>query len=227
VNKVVANYLLNGSSIMAKPIQIYGPSFSTFVRSVMMACELKGLAYEVTTQVDGEAVDFHTPGHKAIHPYTKFPVLLTEQGPIPETVAILHYLENEYGGTQLYPSDPYAQAQVEAWSGISGIYVDHEIVREVLLEFIFPKGENGSVRMDKVEAAIPGIQNALSVVADQLADNPYICGNELTAADLILIPIIDYIEKSEVAKAKVAEHPNVLAYIEKIRVQDFAKHILS
>lgn len=211
---------------MTAPIRIYGPSFSTFVRSVMMACELKGLPYEVTTQVDGEAVGFHTPGHKAIHPYTKFPVLLTEKGPIPETVAILHYLENEYGGAKLYPTDPYAQAQVEAWSGISGIYVDFEIVRKVLLEFIFPKGENGTVRMDKVEAAVPGIENALSIVADQLADYPFICGYELTAADLILIPIIDYIESNEVGKPLVAKHENVLNYIQTIRQQDFAKDVL-
>lgn len=211
---------------MAAPIQIYGPSFSTFVRSVMMACEIKGLEYEVTTKVQGNDVGFHSAGHKAIHPYTKFPVLLTDKGPIAETVAILHYIENNYGGTKLYPEDPYQQAQVEQWCGISGIYVDFEIVRKVLLEFIFPKGENGSVRMDKVEAALPGVENALSVVADQLADQPYICGEELTAADLILIPIIDYIEQSEVGKPYVAKYKNVLTYIEGIRRQDYAKHIL-
>ena len=192
---------------MTAPIKIYGPSFSTFVRSVMMACELKGLAYEVTTEVNGEEVGFHTAGHKAIHPFTKFPVLLTDQGPIAETVA-------------------FAQAQVEQWSGISGIYVDFKIVRKVLLEFIFPQGEDGSVRMDKVEAALPGVEHGLAVVADQLAEQPYLCGNEITAADLILIPIIDYIEKAEVGKPRVAKHANLLAYIEKIRAEVFAKDIL-
>ncbi|MFT6472303.1 glutathione S-transferase family protein [Neptuniibacter pectenicola] len=211
---------------MTAPIKIYGPSFSTFVRSVMMACELKGLAYEVTTEVNGEEVGFHTAGHKAIHPFTKFPVLLTDQGPIAETVAILHYLENAYGGTPLYPTDAFAQAQVEQWSGISGIYVDFKIVRKVLLEFIFPQGEDGSVRMDKVEAALPGVEHGLAVVADQLAEQPYLCGNEITAADLILIPIIDYIEKAEVGKPRVAKHANLLAYIEKIRAEAFAKDIL-
>lgn len=211
---------------MAQAIQIYGPDFSTFVRSVMMACELKGLDYEVTQLVDGEKVDFHSAGHKAIHPYTKFPVLLTEKGPIPETVAILHYLENEYGGAPLYPEDPFAQAQVEAWSGISGIYVDFDIVRRVLLEFIFPQGENGTVRMDKVEAALPKVANALAVVADQLGENAFICGDDVTAADLILIPIIDYIEKTDVAKDLVHKHANVVTYIENVREMSFAKHIL-
>ncbi|WP_420554116.1 glutathione S-transferase family protein [Neptuniibacter marinus] len=212
---------------MTAPIKIYGPSFSTFVRSVMMACEFKGLAYEVTIEVNGEEVGFHTAGHKAIHPYTKFPVLLTEQGPIAETVAILHYLENAYGGTPLYPTDAFAQAQVEQWSGISGIYVDFYIVRKVLVEFIFPKGENGSVRMDKVEAALPKVESALAIVAEQLAEQPYLCGDDLTAADLILIPIIDYIEKADVGKPRVAEHANLLAYINRIRKEAFAKDILS
>lgn len=212
---------------MSTPITIYGPTFSTFVRSVMMACELKDIPYQVTTEINGEKIEFRSAQHKALHPYTKFPVLMTEKGPIGETVAILHYLENTFGGKKLYPTDPFEQAQVELWSGISGIYVDTDIVRKVLLEYIFPKGENGTVRTDVVEAALPGVENALSVVAEQLGDNAYICGDEITAADLILIPIIDYIEQLEVGQPKVAAHKNLVEYIENVRKQDFAKRVLT
>ena len=40
----------------ANPVHIYGPRFSNFVRSVMLVCEEKQLAYTVGFEVDGNNV---------------------------------------------------------------------------------------------------------------------------------------------------------------------------
>ncbi len=50
-----------------RQIHIYGPQFSTFVRSVQLCCEEKGVSYTVGTQVNGEQLVVHEParlGHR-------------------------------------------------------------------------------------------------------------------------------------------------------------------
>ena len=209
---------------MTAQVKIFGPTFSTFVRSVMMACEEKHISYEVSNHIDGQEVAFKSDQHRELHPYSKFPVLLTEHGPIAETITILHYLDRLDGEAMLFPGDSYEQAFVEQWSSIVAIYIDQAIVRNLLLEFAFPKGEGGTVRQDKVEEAMPEVRRALAVLSEQLQGKAYLCGDQFTAADLILIPILDYLVK--IPLPIMAEFPSLLEYQENMNDRDTVRSVL-
>jgi len=60
---------------MHSDIQIFGPTFSTFVRTVMLCCDEKGFSYHVGLSWDGLDVGFKSAAHQALHPWGRVPVI--------------------------------------------------------------------------------------------------------------------------------------------------------
>ena len=122
---------------------IYGPSFSTFVRSVMILCEEKQLAYTVGFEVNGQEVASKSEQHLKWHPFGKIPVLLENSRQndlfvLPETASICRYLDSE---KTLQPDSSVGCSSHDALCALISIDIDKVLVREYLLEFAFPKGK--------------------------------------------------------------------------------------
>lgn len=206
---------------------IVGPAFSTFVCSVMIACEEKDIPYEVNPELNGKKLFFGDKELFDYHPYGKVPVLITQFGNIGETSSIIRYLDSLNDNNRLYPEDSFDRAQVDQWSSLISVYIDQAIVRNLLLEYAFPKGENGSVRIDLVQEAMPEALKAMKVLNKQLTDKAYICGEKLSAADLVLIPMLDYLEKTPVGARLFEEGPVLKGYLGRVRMRDFVAKVLA
>ena len=167
-------------------IHIFGPQFSTFVRSVQLCCEEKGIPYTVGTGVNDQNVEFKGTQHLEWHPFGKVPVLLHGDRHLIETASICRYLDAEFEGPALQPDDPWLRAQVDQWSAMLSLYVDQALVRDYLLEFAFPKGEGGTVRMEKVREAEPEVMRVLALLEAQLGDGNYLVTDRFTIADAIV-----------------------------------------
>ena len=59
-----------------KQVHIYGPSFSNFVQTVMLACEENDINYTTGFEIDGKDIVFKSEQHFSLHPFGKLPVLL-------------------------------------------------------------------------------------------------------------------------------------------------------
>lgn len=66
-------------------VHIYGPSFSNFVRTVMLVCEEKQISYTTGFEVNGSEIKYKSEQHFNLHPFGKFPVLLSDELILPET----------------------------------------------------------------------------------------------------------------------------------------------
>ncbi len=210
---------------MTANVKILGPHFSSFARSVMIACEEKGIGYEYGVEYEGEAIKLGDERHRTLHPFAKIPVLLVEGQTIAETGAILRYLDEAFEGAKLQPDTPLARADVDQWGRMISGYIDQAIIRNYLLEFAFPKGEGGSVRMDKVEAAVPDLQYALTTLAEKLGDHTYLCTNRYSLADILLLPILDYLDTSP-GGSYLQVHPNLVSYLQRLREKSAVKRVL-
>ncbi|WP_432695501.1 glutathione S-transferase family protein [Marinobacterium sp. YM272] len=208
-------------------LHIYGPEFSTFVRTVMLCCEEKGISYTVGTEVNGSDVPFKSEGHLAWHPYGKVPVLLVNQEPLFETGAICRYLDSVYAGVALLPSDPWARALIDQTSSEIAIYVYDALIRDLVLEFFFPKGEGGQVDMQAVEAAIPAAQASISRLVSILGDQPFIGGADYTLADAMLLPILGYVAELPVADQLFADAGTLTAYLDRLRGRESSRKVLA
>lgn len=210
---------------MNHQVHIVGVQFSSFTRAVQFCCEEIGLGYSLGTIVDGVEYGLRTPGLKSLNPFTKVPVLLDNGRALYETQSICRYLDNTYNRGGLQPQDPWQKAQVDQWCAAITAYVDKAVVRNYLLEFLFPKGENGSVREDIVAAAMPDVMAVVEIVERQIATREFLVGNQFSLADVMLAPVVNYLVGGP-HNADLVQKDSVLrAYTARILARPAAKNV--
>lgn len=178
---------------MNHSLHIVGVQFSAFTRVVQFCCEEIGLNYTLGPVVNGQEYRMGSQAIKPLNPFMKMPVLLDDGRVLYETQSICRYLDNTYNQARLQTPDPWQKAQVDQWCAAITAYVDKVIVRDYLLEFLFPKGENYSVRMDVVTASIPAVLNLVDVLEQQLGEREFLVGDQFTLADIMLAPALTYL----------------------------------
>ncbi|SEG05610.1 glutathione S-transferase family protein [Marinobacterium lutimaris] len=208
-------------------LHIFGPQFSTFVRTVMLCCEEKGIAYTQGMEESGQEIAFKSEQHFAWHPYGKVPVLLVNGSPLFETGAICRYLDSVYDGLELLPGDAWERALVDQASSEIALYHYDALIRDLVLEFYFPKGENGQVDMTAVDAALPAAKASIARLTTMLGEQSFIAGAHYTLADAMLLPILDYVAALPVADQLLAGADSLNAYLERMRERDSSKRVLS
>jgi len=185
---------------MNKPI-IYGPGYSTFARSVLMALKEKNQDYDMNhvEMMKGEHKD---PAHIKRHPFGKVPSFEHNGFSIYETDAILRYIDDTFPGTKLQPADVQKRTRMNQICSIVNSYLYSGIIMKVFLPRLFADKEKGP---DEVAIA-EGDKSAQPMLAavENLLDGqgPHAVGQEFSLADIMLLPIIDYY--SQVPEGKKA-----------------------
>ncbi|QTP57572.1 glutathione S-transferase family protein [Billgrantia antri] len=211
---------------MSTSVHLVGPQFSNFVRSVQLCCEEKGIPYTLGFDLEGEPLDFGGEQHLALHPFAKVPVLRHGERHLFETTAICRYLDAVFDGPALLPVDAWQRARVDQWSQALSIYVDQALVRRYLLEYAFPKGENGSVRMERVRDAEPEVVRMLALLEAELDGHAFLVGDTFSIADAIAAPMLDYLAGLPGAERLLAECPVLVAYLQRLRQRESGRRVL-
>ena len=207
----------------AETIHIYGPSFSNFVRTVMLVCEEKKLAYSVGFEVAGKEVAFKSEQHLGLHPFGKIPVLLDKGLVLPETASICRYLDAD---KTLQPDNSLAFARHDALCALISIDIDKVLVREYLLEFAFPKGENNSVRFDVVKDVQPKAATTLAIIEKMLDEENSLSSKKFTIADALLAPILHYISCLPAGFNLLTDFPKVEQYLADLMTRPSCQKVL-
>ena len=207
----------------ATKVHIYGPSFSNFVRTVMLVCEEKKLAYSVGFEVAGKEVSFKSEQHLSWHPFGKIPVLLDKGLVLPETASICRYLDADKA---LQPDNNLAVAKHDALCALISIDIDKVLVREYLLEFAFPKGENNSVRVDVVKDVQPKAATTLAIIEKMLDEENSLSSEQFTIADALLAPILHYISCLPAGFNLLTDFPKVEQYLADLMTRPSCQKIL-
>ena len=103
-------------------LRIHGYPISTWTRTACMTCLEKGGEYELVPVARGRAEHF------AMHPFARMPVLEVDGRFIPESLAVIGYLDEALPGPALQPSDPFARARMRTWMSVCGDYVFRDVV---------------------------------------------------------------------------------------------------
>ena len=96
---------------MAEPI-VYGPSFSTYARTVRVVLEEKGVPYQLKP-VNIIAGEGHSSEHMGRHPFGKVPAFEHDGFSLYETGAISRYIDRVFPGPALQPDDPKRAARMD------------------------------------------------------------------------------------------------------------------
>ncbi|MBV1787995.1 glutathione S-transferase family protein [Marinobacterium sp. D7] len=200
-------------------LHILGPTFSNFVRAVMLCCEEKGIDYTVGRELEGKSIGLKSEEHLKLHPHGKLPVLIHGDRVIFETAVICRYIDAAFEGPALQPDELWERTRVDQTAAEIALYIDQALVRKLLLEFAFPKGENGSVRMDAVEQAIPEARKALARVEALLGEREFIAADQYTLADALLTPMLDYISGLPIGPDLIPTGGALDQYLQRMRTR--------
>ncbi len=168
--------------------------------------------------IDVRSVDLFSGEHlqddyKSINPNLKIPTLVDDGKAIIESCAILQYLGERFP-SPLLPLDE-RKWLVMPWvfwqaANVGPAYGNKLSYTRYLVE------------LDPVERAHPlerfG-QEALrltGVLSEQLGDQPFVCGDEMTIADIAIYP---WLRGWKWSKVDVTGFPNVMAWIKRVRAR--------
>jgi glutathione S-transferase len=210
---------------MSQSVTILGPHFSTFVRSVKLCCEEKGITYQSGMTIDGQTLQLGSADLYQYHPFGKVPVLFHQGKRYFETLAICRYLDDNFAEPCLF-GQTSERTDVEQWANALAIYVDDILIRRYLLEFAFPKGRDGAVRIDVVNQMEPKVVDTLQLLNRQLTGSDFFKSDRFSVADAILIPMLDYLEKLPHSSRLFKDHSALAAYLRKMKSRDACRAVL-
>lgn len=146
------------------------------------------------------------PDYLALNPKGRVPALVTDQGILTETPALLAWIAQSYPQAGLAPRDPFAFAQMQAFNAFlaSTLHVAHA------------HGPRGSRWTDDLSAQaalkayVPqSVGAAFKLAEDQMLHGPFVLGAQYSIADPYLYTLATWIEGDGV---DVASIPRVMAH---------------
>ena len=185
---------------------IFGYPQSTYVRTVRMSLEEKGIPYAL------EPVDLKAPEYRKRHPFAKMPAFQHGDVKMYETSAITRYVDKVFDGAPLQPTDIQARADMNRWISAINDYLYPAMVRRYVLEYVFPSGKDGAPDRDKINAAMEDVGYQLGVLDGDLDGRKYLAGDSLSLADLFLAPIAYYLSNMPESRQALETVNNVKAW---------------
>jgi glutathione S-transferase len=197
------DYVAGASKTPVAQPTLLGDARSTYVRSARMGFAEKGIAYRL------EPLPPNDPAVAEIHPFHKIPAYRQGALRLFETSAILRYLDETFAGPALQPENPVDRALMEQWISTINSYCYDAMVRRYVLQYVFPRGEGGKPDREVIDAALVEIEQQLGVLDRAYGERDTLAGDRITIADLLLAPIVFYLQAFPEGKALVAKFPNV------------------
>ena len=167
------------------PVIIYGVPFSQPVRAVMWLMLLKRQPFELVMINPGSSGDngSRNPKYLAKNPGGTIPCMEEPETGfvLGEAHAIMCYLCNKHGWTDVYPADHQARAKVDWY-----LHYHHRNVREASPGLVAPKIRKdldiSQAFQDNARATLTHALRALQ--NGWLNDTRYLCGDAVTIADI-------------------------------------------
>jgi glutathione S-transferase len=169
---------------------VHGVPGSPFLRSVQLGLEEKGAPYRLAAMAPGES---KSAAHLKRHPFGRIPAFEHGDFQLYETQAILRYLDDVIPEPALEPADPRAAARMNQIIGINDWYFFPKVAAVIVFQRIIgPKLLGLATDEAAVAAALPVGRVCIAELDRLLGDQPFLAGEHLSIADLVLAPQLDF-----------------------------------
>jgi glutathione S-transferase len=205
-------------------LKLIGAGLSPFVRKVRIALAEKGLAHEHEPLTPSGP----NPEYRKLHPLGKIPTL-TDDGDrvIPDSSAIVVYLEKKYPNPPLISADAYQAARTVWYEE----YADTALIQAVVPYFqqrvlfpLFMKKAGDEAVVEK--AAAEAIPPVFSYLDAQIGDDEYLVGNRFSLADISTAsPFVNYQHGGGTIDR--AKYPRLASFVERIHARPSFKGFIA
>lgn len=167
--------------------------------------------YEVEADFEAVRVDFSKAeqtqaAYREINPKGRVPALVTEQGIVTETPAILVYLAHCYPEANLLPEGPFAFAQLQSFHSYlaSTVHVNHAH------RFRGARWADQESSFEDMRQKVPETMlSSMRLIEEALLQGPWVFGEHYTVADAYLFTVSSWLDGDGV---DVSQLPRVMAH---------------
>ena len=193
----------------------------TCALSVHIALEESGADYE-TQKINFANNEQRSPEFLAINPKGRVPVLVTDQGTLTETPAMLAYIAQKFPAAKLAPLDDlFKFAEVQSVNSYlcSTVHVAHaHRVRGIR----WADDEQAHESMKK--KAPQNMADSCKLIEEQILKGPYIMGNDFSISDIYLNTICRWLASDNV---EISDYPNLNAHFQLVSERPAVKKIIA
>jgi glutathione S-transferase len=191
-------------------VTIIGMPRSNLARAVRIACLEKEIAFEFSSKNAQSPGQPPTPELLRNNPFGKIPVLKHGSFVLYETAAICRYIDDNFPGPRLSPVHAEKIALMNQWISVAMTRLDPNIIRNFVIPMVFSDDETRKdptfvVHMNKMADII---HHDLSIL-DQAYAKGWICGEYFTIPDMMIMPMIHYVNAMPGGPEMLASVPNV------------------
>jgi glutathione S-transferase len=198
-----------------KMLKIYGFPVSIPSNRVRFVVNKLGLDYQYVP-VNLLAGEHMTEEFLKLNPIGKVPVMNEDGFTLFESNAISKYLSRKHNSS-LYPEDIVQRANVDKWIDFASIHVGSAVTKVFFNRVLAPL-VNVEVDERSIKDGLSFLDRFLPLVDNQLKENEYLAGSELTLADINLLANLD---PAEVAQVDLSPYENIVKWRENLQKEDF------
>ena len=205
---------------MSNPI-VYGPAYSTYVRSVRLALEEKGIDYDL---MEVDFLQGPMPDEQIErHPFAKVPAFEHDGFKLYEVCAIGRYVDEAFVGPSLQPEDVRDRARMSQIISILDNYTYPRVVGDLVIQRLVMPMLGKEADEALINGALPEIEKCMTILEDLRGDSDYLAGDQLSLADLHLVPIFDYFQSTPESGPILEKASGLAEWWEGIKNRDSVK----
>lgn len=141
-----------------------------------------------------------------LHPFGQVPALINGNFKIYETVAILNYLDHNFDGPTLTPSDATSAARMAQVISIIDNYGYLPMVRQVFAHRVFRSFEGQAPDETEIEVGLTKAKIVLNTLNDIAIEGFVLNRHTISLADIHLAPIIAYFHHAPEGRALLKQY---------------------
>ncbi len=204
---------------MADPI-VHGPGYSTYVRTVRITLQEKGVAYQHN---DFDFLKGMPEDHLQRHPFGKVPAFEHDGFCLFETSAICRYVDEAFDGPALQPADVKARGRMAQIISSLDSYIYGPTVGTVVIQRLVTPMLGGTPDEDAIKAALPEVEKGMTILDKLLGEQKYLAGDDISLADFHLIPIFTYFSMTPDGAPIMDKIPNLRRWWEAASSRESSK----
>jgi glutathione S-transferase len=224
-------------------LKLYNAAHSTCSQKVRLVLAEKRLAFEDIKLDLGRAKDHLKPDYLKINPNGVVPTLVDDGSIIIDSSVICEYLDEKYPDVRLTPDDLVQRARMRAWmrfleevptaavrvpsfnmgflprfEGLDrqAFETEQSDIRPLRKHFYRRMGTDG-FRKEEVEASLEQIEKTCVRMNQALAEGPWLLGQQLSLADMVVAPLIDRMADLGYAGIWTEKYPHVTQWYARIQ----------
>jgi len=200
---------------MNEPV-VFGAAYSVYVRMVRLALEEKAVPYSLVE------IDIFAPGgppsdYLLRHPFGRIPAFEHQGFRLYEAGAITRYVDDTFPGPALQPTQPRPRARMNQVISILDSYAYRTLLLDIFLERVRAPQRGRQPDEDRIRSALPVARRCVDALQDIMADGLFLCGTELSLADLHAAPMFAYFVRAPEGAALLAERAGLHRWWDRIR----------